>query len=176
MGMDTSSMVLCAVKVFFFFFFRVSLVWAGETCLKMSPKCVFLQKFFCHSFRNISQIDLAFGFWRRTYVECKCYSGPVPLKVSFPILICALFVLTTKMEKDVAKFSSVLELNGISLSRGLFVTNSTYVPRATTIGIKCIDGTRLAQLKKQARFRGVFFPLALLSSVVGMVVTTQYLP
>jgi hypothetical protein len=22
---------------------------------------------------NISQIDLAFGLWRRTYVECKCY-------------------------------------------------------------------------------------------------------
>ncbi len=135
----------------------------------------FFQTFFCLPFRNISQIDLAFGFWRRTYVECKCYSGPVPLKVSFPLWICGLFV-DQENGKDVAKFSSVLELNGISLSRGLFVTNSTYVPRATTIGIKCIDGTRLAQLKKQAKFKGVFFPLALLSSVVGVVVTTQYLP
>lgn len=51
-----------------------------------------------------------YGLWRKTYVECKCYTDPVPLK-------------------DVAKFAAVLELNGISLSRGLFITNSTYVPR-----------------------------------------------
>jgi hypothetical protein len=31
---------------------------------------------------NISQIDLRFGLFRKTYVECKCYSGSVPLKVS----------------------------------------------------------------------------------------------
>jgi hypothetical protein len=30
---------------------------------------------------NLSQFDLRFGFLRKTYVECKCYKGSVPLKV-----------------------------------------------------------------------------------------------
>ena len=105
---------------------------------------------------NLSQIDLVYGLWRRVYVECKNYSGPVPLK-------------------DVAKFSSVLELNGIPLSRGLFVTNSTYVPRATTIGIKCIDGKQLAAMKRKARLRG-WSQILVVGGVVGAIVATQYMP
>lgn len=54
--------------------------------------------------------------------------------------------------QDVAKFASVLELNGIPISRGLFITNSTYVPRATTLGIKTVDGKQLAQLERRAKW------------------------
>eukprot|EP01133_Synstelium_polycarpum_P001474 gene1474-1712_t len=64
---------------------------------------------------NKSEIDIVYGYFSKTYVECKNYLGPVPLS-------------------DVAKFKEVLALNNISLSKGLFITSSTYVPRATTIG------------------------------------------
>jgi hypothetical protein len=83
-------------------------------------------------------------------------SGPVPLK-------------------DVAKFSSVLELNGIAISRGLFVTNSSFVPRATTIGIKCVDGQGLAALKRKAKLRGISRLLAI-ASLAGAVLFTQFAP
>ncbi len=116
-----------------------------------------MQRFSCLLSRFLCcQIDIACGLWRRYYVECKCYSGSVPLK-------------------DVAKFSSVLELNGISQSRGIFITNSTYVPRATTIGIRCVDGDELKRWRKQARWRPLIGP-AVLSVCVGMIVLTQYLP
>ncbi|EGC30287.1 hypothetical protein DICPUDRAFT_83762 [Dictyostelium purpureum] len=81
---------------------------------------------------NISEIDLMYGIFFKTYVECKCYdSTPVPLK-------------------DVAKFKEVLALNNISSRRGLFITNNTYVPRAVTIGIKTIDGDQLKKMEKRA--------------------------
>ena len=93
------------------------------------------------------------GLVRRVYVECKCYSGPVPLS-------------------DVAKFASVLELNGVPLSRGIFITNSWYVPRATTIGVRTVDGAELARWRQRARrrqWKRWFLPLGL----AGLVVATQ---
>eukprot|EP01116_Phalansterium_solitarium_P023746 TRINITY_DN8482_c0_g2_i2.p2 TRINITY_DN8482_c0_g2~~TRINITY_DN8482_c0_g2_i2.p2 ORF type:complete len:196 (-),score=61.83 TRINITY_DN8482_c0_g2_i2:154-741(-) len=87
------------------------------------------------SFGNRSQIDLTYGLFRKTYVECKNYALPVPLK-------------------DVAKFKEVLALNRIPLSRGLFVTTSTYVPRATTIGVLCLDGNDLRILERRAKISG----------------------
>jgi hypothetical protein len=81
---------------------------------------------------NRSEIDIVYGrLWPR-YVECKNYrSGPVPLE-------------------DVAKFKSVLELNGISARRGLLVTTSTLVPRAKTIGIATVDGVQLRAWERRA--------------------------
>jgi hypothetical protein len=45
---------------------------------------------------NISEIDVIAGTFFKTYVECKNYSGSVPLEA-------------------VAKFKEVLSLNGITL-------------------------------------------------------------
>ena len=42
----------------------------------------------------------------------------------------------------------MLRPHHIPKSRGLFVTTSTYTPRATTIGITCIDGAGLERLEK----------------------------
>lgn len=82
---------------------------------------------------NMSEIDVIAGVGPfKTYVECKNYSDQrVPLE-------------------DVAKFSAVLNLNGIPLSRGLFITTSTYVPRARTIGIRTVDGAELLALERSA--------------------------
>eukprot|EP01119_Soliformovum_irregulare_P000866 TRINITY_DN10634_c0_g1_i1.p1 TRINITY_DN10634_c0_g1~~TRINITY_DN10634_c0_g1_i1.p1 ORF type:complete len:211 (-),score=46.26 TRINITY_DN10634_c0_g1_i1:135-680(-) len=80
---------------------------------------------------NLSQIDVRYGLFRKTYIECKNYSGhPVGLE-------------------DVAKFKEVLKLNGISPSQGIFITTSWYVPRARTIGIETIDGAQLFQLEQR---------------------------
>jgi len=49
---------------------------------------------------NHSQIDLVFGLFRKTFVECKNYKGSVPLA-------------------DVAKFKEVLSLNKMSPSQGI---------------------------------------------------------
>lgn len=69
-------------------------------------------------FGNISQIDVRYGLFFKKYIECKNYSGkPVPLE-------------------DVAKFKEVLKLNNIPISRGIFITTSYYVPRASTSFIK----------------------------------------
>lgn len=82
---------------------------------------------------NLSQIDVTYGLFFPTYIECKSYENkPVPLE-------------------DVAKFKEVLSLNGISLNRGLFITTSTYTPRATTIGIKTIDGNQLEALELRSK-------------------------
>jgi len=80
---------------------------------------------------NISQIDVIYGLLFRKYVECKNYAEPVALE-------------------KVAKFKEVLLLNGISPRRGVFITTSTYVPRARTIGIKTIDGDQLKRIEKYA--------------------------
>lgn len=85
-------------------------------------------------FGHRSEIDIVTGWFFKTYVECKKYdSQTVPLE-------------------DVAKFKEVLRINGISPRQGLFVTNSRYSPRATTTGIRTIDGERLASLRWQQRF------------------------
>lgn len=87
---------------------------------------------------NRSEIDIVYGIGPyKTYVECKNYNRPVPLMM-------------------VAKFKSVLELNGIPLSRGLFVTTSTYTPRATTIGIETLDGAELKRREARAKKKGYY--------------------
>eukprot|EP00658_Telonema_sp_P-2_P020004 TRINITY_DN17871_c0_g1_i2.p1 TRINITY_DN17871_c0_g1~~TRINITY_DN17871_c0_g1_i2.p1 ORF type:complete len:230 (+),score=40.63 TRINITY_DN17871_c0_g1_i2:242-931(+) len=102
---------------------------------------------------NTSEIDITGRRWLRTfYVECKNYNTKtVPLE-------------------DVAKFKEVLKLNRISPSRGIFVTNSTYSPRATEIGIRTIDGQELRRLTRKYSVRrsvvGRFLWLLLLSPVV----------
>jgi restriction endonuclease Mrr len=83
-------------------------------------------------FGNISQIDLTFGLFRTFYVECKAYENSVKLE-------------------EVAKFKEVLNLNGIPLSRGIFITTSSFVPRAKTIGVKTIDGVELKELEKKSK-------------------------
>lgn len=84
---------------------------------------------------NRSEIDVCYGRLFKTYVECKNYFGrPVPLH-------------------DVAKFKEVLQLNNIPLSRGVFVTSSTYSPRATTIGVITVDGKQLIEWEKASQRR-----------------------
>lgn len=84
-------------------------------------------------FGNMSEIDVIAGIGPfRTYIECKNYSNTrVPLE-------------------DVAKFAAVLALNGIPQRRGLFITTSTYVPRARTIGLRTVDGAELVELERTA--------------------------
>lgn len=73
-----------------------------------------------------SEIDLRHGLLWHHYIECKNYAADhaVPLD-------------------DVSKFKEVLQLNRLSTRRALFVTTSTFSPRATTIGIRCMDGAAL---------------------------------
>lgn len=78
-------------------------------------------------FGNKSEIDLVYGIFFKRYVECKNYSDSVPLEM-------------------VAKFKEVLKLNNIPIQRGFFITTSSFTPRATTIGIKTIDGKQLRRL------------------------------
>jgi len=84
---------------------------------------------------NRSEIDVVYGRWPfgPRYVECKHYSlgNTVPLS-------------------DIAKFKEVLSLLGIPARRGLFVTTSTYVPRALTTGIRTIDGTQLKAWERRS--------------------------
>lgn len=84
-------------------------------------------------FGNMSEIDVIAGIGPfKTYIECKNYSNSrVPLD-------------------DVAKFAAVLALNNIPQSRGLFITTSTYVPRARTIGVRTVDGDELIELERNA--------------------------
>ena len=41
---------------------------------------------------------------------------------------------------------------GIPLRRGLFITTSTYVPRARTIGVRTIDGSELVAWERNAKW------------------------
>src|SRR5690606_34135698 len=99
---------------------------------------------------NRSQIDIVYGLFFKTYVECKNYTNPVPLK-------------------DVAKFKEVLIMNGISPRRGLFITSSTFVPRATTIGIKCWDGNELRRRERMVRRKIVWTRIFTIVIVIGFV-------
>eukprot|EP01138_Halocafeteria_seosinensis_P007593 gb/GECG01007761.1/.p1 GENE.gb/GECG01007761.1/~~gb/GECG01007761.1/.p1 ORF type:complete len:292 (+),score=21.96 gb/GECG01007761.1/:1-876(+) len=100
---------------------------------------------------NRSEIDLCYGRLFKTYVECKNYSGrPVPLH-------------------DVAKFKEVLQLNNIPLSRGIFVTTSTYSPRATTVGVKTVDGKQLKEWetisRRRARQRAIRYAVCTIAAI-----------
>jgi hypothetical protein len=107
---------------------------------------------------NLSQIDVAYGWLAPTYVECKNYTSGKAVSLG-----------------DVAKFSSVLQLNGVPLSRGLFVTSSTYVPRALTIGVRTVDGAQLAawearvaaRAARRAWLRGVAGSVLVAAALLG---------
>lgn len=71
---------------------------------------------FCIFLCYLIEIDITYGLIFKKYIECKNFTGPVPLDY-------------------VAKFKEVLKLNRISPRSGLFITTSYYTPRATTIGI-----------------------------------------
>lgn len=84
---------------------------------------------------NHSQIDVTYGLWTPTYIECKNYTSRlVPLE-------------------DVAKFKEVLIQNEIPLKEGIFITTSKFSKRALETGICCIDGQGLEELEmKTQRF------------------------
>ncbi len=52
--------------------------------------------------------------------------------------------------QDVAKFKEVLTLNNIPIRYGIFITSSTFSPRARFVGIKCIDGEEFAALERRS--------------------------
>ena len=87
-------------------------------------------------FGNRSEIDVMHGIFFQRCIECKNYAHDhsVPLEA-------------------VAKFKEVLQLNGYSLRRSLFVTTSTFVPRALTIDVPTMDGKALAAWESRARRR-----------------------
>lgn len=88
---------------------------------------------------NRSEIDVAYGpAWRRRFVECKAYHGSGA---------------SVGLE-EVAKFKAVLALNGISARRGLFITTSTFSPRAGTIGVRTLDGAGLVAWERRLRLQG----------------------
>lgn len=107
---------------------------------------------------NLSQIDLKYGWLRPRYVECKCYSlhNKVPLE-------------------DVAKFAYVLEGNGISKRRGLFVTSSHYKSRSFTVGIECWDIEQIEKLEKQVHIRLLFRILFTISLyILSIIIVITY--
>lgn len=81
---------------------------------------------------NLSQVDVVSGLLFRTYYECKNYATRYPVGLH-----------------DVAKFKSVLELNGIPAARGVVVTTSRFSPRCAKIGITCIDGEGLHEWERR---------------------------
>jgi len=84
------------------------------------------------NFGNRSEIDVVCGRIFKTYIECKNYSRrTIPLE-------------------DVAKFKSVLELNGIPMSRGMLVSTGEFTPRSRTIGIRCVNGKELDKWEARA--------------------------
>ena len=104
------------------------------------------------SFGNLSEVDVVFGPPHRpSFVECKAYHGSGK---------------SVGLE-EVAKFKEVLSLHGVPLSRGLFVTTSTYVPRATTIGVRTVDGAQLAAWERGLRRRGVALAAARAAAAAG---------
>jgi hypothetical protein len=112
-------------------------------------------------FGNRSEIDLVAGKYRKRYVECKNYgsSGGAGNGGSGSGSSSGSGSGSSVPLEDVAKFKAVLELHNIPLSRGLFVTTSTYSPRARTIGVPTVDGEGLraweAAAKRSRTFRRV---------------------
>ena len=85
---------------------------------------------------NRSEIDVVFGPpWWRTYVECKAYHGSGA---------------SVGLE-EVAKFKEVLALNGLSPRAGLFITTTSFVPRALTTGVRTLDGAQFARWEARLR-------------------------
>jgi hypothetical protein len=111
---------------------------------------------------NRSEIDLVYRtrpWWlggRLVYVECKNYgSGPsITGKSSStsPSSSASSSASSVPLE-DVAKFKAVLALLNVSPRQGLFVANGSYTPRATTIGIRTVDGRQLLDWERRARRR-----------------------
>jgi hypothetical protein len=110
---------------------------------------------------NRSEIDLVYRtrpWWlggRLVYVECKNYgSGPSTTgKSSSPSSSSSSSASSSVPLEDVAKFKAVLALLNVSPRQGLFVANGSYTPRATTIGIRTVDGRQLLDWERRARRR-----------------------
>jgi len=96
----------------------------------------------------------------KTYIECKAYKETKKVPLS-----------------DVAKFKEVLTLNNISHAR-IFITTSTYSPRANKIGIKCIDGSQLKRLERwsyvQMLFRWTFYVLVSMEALHSVYIYIYY--
>ena len=84
-------------------------------------------------FGNRSEADVVFGRVWPTFVECKHYDAAASVGL-----------------EEVAKFRSVLELNGVPAARGLFVTTGGFSPRARTIGVRTLDGRQLDAWERRA--------------------------
>jgi hypothetical protein len=102
---------------------------------------------------NKSEVDVVFGLFFPIYVECKNYSKSG----------------TSVGLEEVAKWRMVLELNNIPLRRGLFITTSSFSPRATTIGIKCLDKNDLIIWEKYAE------SLYFIKKVITRLVSTGFI-
>jgi hypothetical protein len=87
---------------------------------------------------NLSQVDVCYGLFYRRYIECKNYAPSRPVGL-----------------EEVSKFKAVLELNGISASRGMVVTTGRFSPRCSTIGLKCVDGAQLNLWEERVRQRWI---------------------
>ena len=107
---------------------------------------------------NRSEADVIFGRFFPTYVECKNYHAGATVGL-----------------EEVAKWRAVLELNGVPLQRGLFVTTARFSPRATTIGVRTLDGAQLDAWERSARLaarRRRIGWLLLRLGLAGMALTT----
>ena len=104
---------------------------------------------------NRSEIDVAYdgAWWRRMYVECKAYHGSG----------------SSVGLEEVAKFKEVLSLNRIPISRGLFITTSSFVPRARTTGVRTLDGVELAAWERGLARRGLLRRVCAAGALVGLV-------
>ncbi|RYE83315.1 MAG: hypothetical protein EOO65_04160 [Methanosarcinales archaeon] len=112
---------------------------------------------------NRSEIDVTCGWGPfKRYYECKNYAASMPVPL-----------------EDVAKFKQVLQLNGIPLRKGVFVTLGRYSPRATTVGIRTMDGDELrrwaARVKGAQRRRRLWRALTCLSLLAGSSLVTAEL-
>ena len=88
-----------------------------------------------------SEVDVIIGpsWWPwRTFIECKAYhtSG------------------SSVGLEDVAKFKEVMSRNGVRPARGLFITTTSYVPRARSTGVKTLDGKEWLLLESRLHKQG----------------------
>jgi hypothetical protein len=114
---------------------------------------------------NRSEIDVMCGRVFKTYIECKNYSKPVPLKdvAKFkeasapppPRRGLTVVVVTRPSRCCCLCGRQVLQLNNLPIHRGLFITTNTFAPRAEKIGIRCVDGAAFRRLERAAQGRRV---------------------
>ncbi len=88
-----------------------------------------------------SEVDIIIGpsWWPwRTFIECKAYhtSG------------------SSVGLEDVAKFKEVMSRNGVRPARGLFITTTSYVPRARSTGVRTLDGKEWLLLEGRLHKQG----------------------